>query len=375
MTFPFTPADPEPDPSTASEPVSPASDPALPAATPDAAPGPDAWAPTESAAAVPEAAMPPVPGADPAVPPPPARPFTPQPLVAQTLAEPGGVAPMAMSMPSDGPRPRRRLGALVAASLLSAVLASSGTALLVTQLAPVRTVTATPSLSTGTTTASTKTTTIETTDLTAIVAAARESVVTITADGMTTIGFSPFGQPTSGVGSGIILTADGYILTNRHVVEGSSSLTVELIDGRTFPATIVQQATDNDLALIKIGATGLTAARIGDSDKIQVGETALAIGSPLGTYTETVTQGIVSGLGRQVTVADEVTRQPVTLTGLIQTDAAINPGNSGGPLLDATGAVIGINTAVASSAQGLGFAIPINAASSLISRATSGQGA
>ena len=106
-----------------------------------------------------------------------------------------------------------------------------------------------------------------------------------------------------------------------------------------------------------------------------MGETAIAIGSPLGTYTETVTRGIVSGLGRDVTVADESTGRPIKLTGLIQTDAAINPGNSGGPLLDASGAVIGINTAVSSTAQGLGFAIPINDAASLIARATSGQGA
>ena len=133
-------------------------------------------------------------------------------------------------------------------------------------------------------------------------------------------------------------------------------------------------ADNNDLALVRIQATGLTAARIGDSTGIQVGETALAIGSPLGTYTETVTRGIVSGLGREVTVNDEVTRQPTTLTGLIQTDAAINPGNSGGPLLDASGAVIGVNTAVATSAEGLGFAIPIADAAALIAQATGGAG-
>ena len=107
---------------------------------------------------------------------------------------------------------------------------------------------------------------------------------------------------------------------------------------------------------------------------IQVGQTAIAIGSPLGTYTETVTKGIVSGLGRTVTVRDEATGRPTTLDGLIQTDAAINPGNSGGPLLDAGGAVIGINTAVASSAEGLGFAIPIAEAADLVNRATGGAG-
>jgi S1-C subfamily serine protease len=103
-----------------------------------------------------------------------------------------------------------------------------------------------------------------------------------------------------------------------------------------------------------------------------VGETAIAIGSPLGTFTESVTRGIISATGRTITVQDESTGQPETLTGLLQTDAAINPGNSGGPLLDASGAVIGINTAVSTQAEGLGFAIPISAASSLIAQATSG---
>ena len=149
---------------------------------------------------------------------------------------------------------------------------------------------------TGTAT-STGTTTVTTGDLTAIVASAKESVVTITADGLTTDRFSPFGQPTQGIGSGIILTANGYILTNRHVTQDSTSLSVELLDGTTYDARLVEQATDNDLALIKIDATGLKPARIADSSSVKVGETAIAIGSPLGTYTETVTKGIVSGLG------------------------------------------------------------------------------
>ena len=273
------------------------------------------------------------------------------------------------------PAPRRgsRLAPVLAASLLSAVLASGGTALMVGQLETgARPAVVAPAVGTATTTSAT---TVKAADLTAIVAVARKSVVTITADGLKTDQLSPFGQPTSGVGSGLILTSDGYILTNRHVVENSTSLSVQLDDGRTFPATIVKVLADNDLALIRIQATGLTAARIGDSKALQVGETAIAIGSPLGTYTETVTRGIVSGLGREVTVGDQVTRQTTTLKGLIQTDAAINPGNSGGPLLDGTGAVIGINTAIAASAQGLGFAIPIDAAASLVSIATAGQGA
>jgi serine protease Do len=201
-----------------------------------------------------------------------------------------------------------------------------------------------------------------------VVATVRDSVVTITEQGFSSRGFSQI--PSTGVGSGIVLTGDGYILTNKHVVAGSQSLTVELADGEQFPATIVKQSTDKDLALIKIAAHGLTAAVIGDSTSLQVGQTVLAIGSPLGTFTETVTKGILSATGRTITVQDEITGQPTTLTGLLQTDAAINPGNSGGPLLDADGRVVGINSAVSTNAEGLGFAIPISDAASLISQAT-----
>ena len=182
--------------------------------------------------------------------------------------------------------------------------------------------------------------------------------MTITSEGFSSRGFGQI--PSTGVGSGVVLTADGYILTNKHVVAGSQSLTVELSDERQFPATIVKQSDDKDLALIKIDATGLHPATIGDASALQVGQTVIAIGSPLGTFTETVTKGILSATGRTITVRDEQTGRSDTLTGLLQTDAAINPGNSGGPLLDANGRVIGINTAVSSDAEGLGFAIPIS---------------
>ncbi len=348
MTSPFPPNDPEPD--------------ALGSASPWGVP------PTQ---AMP---TPPPPMGGPGwEPPAPAQPFDP-------LA-PASVPPVSSTPPvADGPGPGGRrargrgFGPVLVAAVLSAVLASAGTAAVVHEVVPTTTVVErTPAASV--TSASTGTTTVQTADLASVVSAARQSVVTITADGQAVNGFSPFGAPTGGIGSGIIVSSDGYILTNRHVVEGSQTLSVELYDGHTYPATIVQQSTTNDLALIKIDATGLRAAPIGDSSKTQVGETVLAIGSPLGTYTETVTKGILSGVGREITVRDEITGRPTQLTGLMQTDAAINPGNSGGPLLDSTGAVIGINTAVATSAQGLGFAIPINDASSLISRATGGQGA
>lgn len=261
---------------------------------------------------------------------------------------------------------------ILAVSLLSAALASTGTALVLRESTPA----ATTSPATAKTASTTITRTVDAADLTAIVASARASVVTITADGISTQGFSPFGQDVTGVGSGVILTTSGYILTNRHVVQGSSTLTVQLLNGHDYPATIVKILSDNDLALVKIDAPGLSPATIGASSALKIGQVAIAIGSPLGTYTETVTQGIVSGLGRQVSVTDELTRRQTTLTNLIQTDAAINPGNSGGPLLDSGGNVIGINTAVSTSAEGLGFAIPIDAAAALIALAgTGGQGA
>jgi S1-C subfamily serine protease len=253
-------------------------------------------------------------------------------------------------------------------AVLAAVLAAGGTAALVTgplgldgRAGPSPVAPAGVTVATGSSPAAEQ-------DLTAVVAAVRDSVVTITSEGFSSRGFGNI--PSTGVGSGVVLTADGYILTNRHVVEGSQSLTVELADGQQFPATVVTTSTDQDLALIKVDTTGLTPAVIGDSTKLQVGQTAIAIGSPLGTFTETVTKGILSATGRTITVQDETTGRPVTLTGLLQTDAAINPGNSGGPLLDASGAVIGINTAVSASAEGLGFAIPIDAAATLIARAT-----
>jgi S1-C subfamily serine protease len=335
----------------------------------------------------PDADPAPPPAAPPAWPPAPVR-FAPPPPAAGFVPSPGvsrapGILPA--PAPAPGPAPalapairgardgrRAGIGIVLAAAALSAVLASGGTVLAVRQLVPAPA--ATPITAVGTATA-TGSTTVNSVDLTDVVARSTPSVVTITADGISTDQFSPFGAPSGGVGSGVILSANGYILTNRHVVEGSSSLTVELATGEAFPATLIEQSKTKDLALIKVDATNLTAARIGNSEVIKVGETAIAIGSPLGTYTETVTRGIVSGVGRTITVQDEVTGRPETLTDLIQTDAAINPGNSGGPLLDAGGNVIGINTAVASSAQGLGFAIPISEAADLISMATAGQGA
>ena len=277
----------------------------------------------------------------------------------------GGLAPAAPASPAAPLAPLaprrggRGLGALLGASFLSAILASTGTIAILTGSFGAAPATESPAAN-----GRTVNTIEQPEDITAVVAKARLSVVTITANGKASNG--PFEVPVSGVGSGVILTTDGYILTNRHVVNDADKLTVALSDGTEYPATIVKISATTDLALIKVNATGLPAATVSRTTDIAVGETAIAIGSPLGTYTETVTRGIVSGLDREITVTDEQTRRQTTLSGLIQTDAAINPGNSGGPLLDATGTVIGINTAMATSAQGLGFAIPISAASDLL---------
>ncbi|HZC33018.1 MAG TPA: trypsin-like peptidase domain-containing protein [Candidatus Bathyarchaeia archaeon] len=281
-------------------------------------------------------------------------------------------APVPSTPSRSGPR-RGAVGTVLAAALLSAALAS-GSTVAILGLTTDRTVpTAAPSPTTNantTTSGSAGTTTIEQGDITGIVAAARDSVVTITEQiGSTGGRFGGGGGSGTGVGSGIILTADGFVLTNRHVVEGATSLTVTLLDGSEYPATVVKVSDTQDLALVKVDATGLSPAKLGQSSQVVVGQTAIAIGSPLGTFTETVTKGIVSALDRQITVRDEQTGRPDTLTGLIQTDAAINPGNSGGPLLNANGEVIGVNTATAATAEGLGFAIPIDKAADLISQA------
>jgi S1-C subfamily serine protease len=207
-------------------------------------------------------------------------------------------------------------------------------------------------------------------DLTEIVAKATNSVVTITAQGESRDMFSPFSVPSTGVGSGVIVSANGLILTNNHVIENANTLSVTTADGQELSATVVKADPDHDLAVIRATGGNLTPATLGDSDKIKVGETVLAIGSPLGEFTETVTRGIVSALDRSITVGDQFSGRGENLSDLIQTDAAINPGNSGGALINERGEVIGINTAIAGSAQGIGFAIPINAAKALIDQAT-----
>jgi S1-C subfamily serine protease len=178
-----------------------------------------------------------------------------------------------------------------------------------------------------------------------------------------------------GVGSGIVYDSAGWIVTNKHVVAGASSIDVRLADGRTFEGTLYGVDTLTDLAIVKIqGASGLTPAPIGSSSDLQVGQLAIAIGSPLGVdYPNSVTSGIVSALGRDITLtSDTGVSSGSDLNGMIQTDAAINPGNSGGPLVDASGRVIGVTTAVADTAEGIGFAIPIDIAKPIMQQALAG---
>jgi serine protease Do len=165
-----------------------------------------------------------------------------------------------------------------------------------------------------------------------------------------------------GVGSGVIFDEKGYILTNDHVVHGAQTITVTLHDGRQVPGELVGTDPSTDLAVVKINEDNLPVAVLGSSDNLRVGDLAIAIGNPLGLELQrTVTAGIISALGRSIRTEDGK-----ILEDLIQTDASINPGNSGGPLVDAQGQVIGINTAKATQAEGIGFAIPIGLAKPIV---------
>lgn len=165
-----------------------------------------------------------------------------------------------------------------------------------------------------------------------------------------------------GGGSGFIVSEDGLIVTNKHVVtDAKAAYTVFTNDGKKYDARVVARDPLQDLAVIRINASGLTPARLGNSDSVKLGQTAIAIGNALGEFRNTVSVGVVSGLARTITASGEGFGTE-TIQGVIQTDAAVNPGNSGGPLLNLRGEVIGIATAIASGAENVGFAIPVNQA-------------
>jgi serine protease Do len=182
---------------------------------------------------------------------------------------------------------------------------------------------------------------------------------------------SYFGQhrTNSGAGTGMIVGSDGYVITNKHVVDGAQMVTVVTDAGDTYEnVKVVGVDPLNDVAYLKIpNVSDLPTVKLGDSKMIAVGQPVLAIGNALGAYQNSVTQGIVSGTGRNITAAsDSSGANSISLTDMIQTDTAINPGNSGGPLVNAAGEVIGINTAVSMDAHGLGFAIPISSVKGML---------
>lgn len=160
---------------------------------------------------------------------------------------------------------------------------------------------------------------------------------------------------TNGAGSGVVYSEDGYILTNNHVIEGASSITVTLHDNSTYDATVVAADSQTDVAVLKINASGLTPVTLGDSDSLSVGDLAVVIGNPLGTLAGTATEGIISGLEREITLDGKAMT-------LLQTSASVNPGNSGGGVFDQYGNLIGLVVAKSSGSdvEGLGFAIPVN---------------
>ena len=198
-----------------------------------------------------------------------------------------------------------------------------------------------------------------------------KSVVSIVTSTKTT---NFFGQSydAAAAGTGIIVTSDGYVLTNKHVINGANKVTVVLDDGTTYEdVKVVTTDPMNDVAFLKIGGVSdLTPAKLGDSKTISVGQQVIAIGNALGEYQNTVTAGIISGTGRSVTASDGSGYNTETLSDMIQTDAAINSGNSGGPLVNAAGEVIGINTATSTTAENMGFAIPISSVKGMLKQLT-----
>ncbi|WP_208607423.1 S1C family serine protease [Streptomyces curacoi] len=318
--------------------------------------------------------------------------WPPPPAHEPTFQAAGGAPTALLTEPvAQPPRARRRNRgpvALLAAVAIVAAAIGGGTAYGIQELTGNDTVASAGSTTTSVLPSSKKG------DISAIASAVSPSIVEINAT-------TNSGEST---GSGVIITGDGEIITNNHVISGASSIKVTTSDGKEYTAKVVGTDSKKDLALIKLeGASGLKAATLGNSDGVQVGDTVVAIGSPEG-LTGTVTSGIVSALDRDVTVSTDEGQQQqqpgggwpfefggqefngdtgssTTTYKAIQTDASLNPGNSGGALIDMNGDIIGINSAMYSSAsnsseagsQGLGFAIPINTVKSDLSTLRSGS--
>jgi len=214
-----------------------------------------------------------------------------------------------------------------------------------------------------------KVVTAEEVSITAVAKKVSPSIVSIISSSKQTATFYDQAVQQQSAGTGMIVSSNGYILTNKHVVDGASTVAVILANGKTYKdVEVVGTDPLNDLAFLKISkVSGLPSVTLGDSKTIRIGQSVVAIGNALGQYQNTVTSGIISGTGRPVVAAsDESGTSQESLTDLIQTDAAINSGNSGGPLLNLKGQVIGINTAIAQDANNIGFAIPIGAAKGML---------
>lgn len=209
----------------------------------------------------------------------------------------------------------------------------------------------------------------ESTSIASIASKVTPAVVSIVSEGYSS-GYYGMGGVTQSAGTGMIVSKDGYVITNKHVVDGSRKIQIITDEGDTYDNVKLLGADPlNDVAYLKIsGVDDLPTISLGDSKTISVGQPVLAIGNALGAYQNSVTQGIISGTGRSVQAGDSSGNNVEYLTDMIQTDAAINPGNSGGPLVNAAGDVIGINTATSTSAEGLGFAIPISAVKGMLKR-------
>lgn len=196
------------------------------------------------------------------------------------------------------------------------------------------------------------------------------SVVSIGSTQRTSNPFDPFAAPqsqSSTIGTGFVVSDKGIIITNKHVVSDTgATYTVITRDDKKFEVRKIYRDPLLDLAIIQIDNGGLQALPLGDSSKLKVGQTAIAIGNALGQFTNTVTNGIISGLGRRVVAGDPYSGSAESLDNLIQTSAAINPGNSGGPLLNSAGQVIGVNVATTEGAQNISFAIPINSVKKIV---------
>lgn len=181
--------------------------------------------------------------------------------------------------------------------------------------------------------------------------------------------FDPYAFPKredSTIGTGFVVSDKGVIVTNKHVVADNAKFTVVTKDGQKYDAKRIYRDPVLDLALVEIDSSGLKALELGESSKLKVGQMAIAIGNALGRFTNTVTTGVISGLGRRVVAGNPFSGSAESLDNLIQTDAAINPGNSGGPLLNSSGQIIGVNVATSAEAQNIGFAIPIDAVKPIV---------